>query len=239
MALVFSVSSSANSAGSQNPSQAITIDPGAGAGHMCLYVVSIVSLGASPTVTASSTATQPVQVGSSQIQAVPAPGFVHASLWKVDATSSDPSATVTFSSTVNGFWAVGQGVWSDAGLSPSIDVSAGTIAAAGATSVTCPSLTTTRANDWALYFLGGTCQSNLSTGPAGTTQRLNITSSVGVPAAIFDSNASVGGAGTGIGGGVFTASGTNANQAMAAFTVGLAPHSAAPASSGLLLTAFP
>jgi hypothetical protein len=242
MAISFSVGTTANSGGSQNATQAITIDPGANAGHTCLFVACVVPLNTNPvTMTASSTGTTPVQVGSTQTVALPAPGSVNTSLWTVACGASDPSAVVTFGIAEGGqagFWAVALGIWTETGGGPVIDVSGGAAAAAGAATVTCPTKTTGVAGDWAIYLTGGTYQvSGLTGSPASTSQRELVTSSVAVVAGIFDSNASVGGAGTSIGGGTFTTGGANANNGLTAFTVGLAPPSSGFTSSGGLALA--
>lgn len=241
MSIGFSVGNTANSASTQVASQAITIDPGAGTGHTCLFVACVVPLSASAAVmSATSTGTTPVQVGATQIQSVPAPGTVNVGVWKVIAGPSDPGATVTFSSTISGFWSVAQAVYFSTLGAPVIDVSGGTIAATGAASVTCPSLTTGVAGEWAIYLTGGTYEvSGLTGSPSGSTVRELVTSSSAVVAGIYDSAASVGGAGTAIGGGTFTTGGANANNALAAFTIGIRDPGTAPATSGLLLTAFP
>jgi hypothetical protein len=242
VAISFSTGTTANSGNSQNASQAITIDPGAGVGHTCLFVACVVPLNTNPvTMTASSTGTTPTQIGPTQQVVLPAPGTVNASLWKVTCTASDPSAVVTFGIAEGGqagFWAVALGIWTETGGAPVIDVSGGAAAAAGAATATCPVKSTGAAGDWAIYLTAGTYQvSGLTGSPASTSQRELVTSSVAVVAGIFDSNASVGGAGTSIGGGAFTTGGANANNGLTAFTVGLAPPSSGFTSSGGLALA--
>ena len=221
----FNTGATADSGSSQTASQAITIPAGVLAGDEVLFVATVVPISSSTgTVTVASTGTTPAQVGPAQNQSVPAtPATVTVTLWKMVAGSSDAGKVVTFTSTVNGFWSVSLGAWSGTAGASAIDVSGGTISAAAASTVTCPSLTTGVSGDWAIYLTGGSYELGTLAGPSGSTQREKNISAVSVSSAIFDSNASVGGSGTGIGGGIFDAGGTNTNNMLAAFTVGLAP----------------
>lgn len=147
----------------------------------------------------------------------------YATAWQRTATAGDPGSTftVSFSGTVGAtnqfWWAAVLAAYTGCAVAP-VDVASG--AAGLGSSVTLPTLLTTHANDWALYLGEVTTSGGGITGPVGATSRGNVTSAANVGAALFDSAASVGGSGTSIGGGTYTAA---AGSWFGCFTVGLAP----------------
>lgn len=157
------------------------------------------------------------------------------------ATSGDPGATLTVSESGSAAGTTWMDValvsYTGASTSSPIDVAAGAGIYSGS-GITCPSKTTGVANDWAVYLWNGAPGGSPGiTGPAGTTQRQNIVDAANVGAGIWDSDGSVGAAGTAIGGGTFTGGSSDWWQA---FTIGLAPPgSPPPLPSGLLMASFP
>ena len=149
------------------------------------------------------------------------------------ATSGDPGATLTVSETGSGagstWLAAAVASYTGGGGGSPVDVAGGNEATgSGGLQVTCPSLTTGVANDWAVYLGGGAPGSGSSfTAPAGTTQRQAVVSGAGIGAAIFDSGGTVGGAGTGIGGGSLGTASAGAAW-LTVFTTAIEPYTAPP-----------
>lgn len=220
----FNTGTAVSSGNTQATSQAITVPAGVLNGDLILVVASQVPLTGTTTdtISAASTGTAPVQVGSTQHVANSIPSNLNAAVFKVAAGASDAGKVITVSSTESGFWAVALAAYTGTAGASAIDVSGGTAAAAGASSVTCPAETTGVNGDWAIYLHAGADQNHTLTGPAGTTQRAQVIDvSSALTAAIYDSNAGAGNAGASIGGGTFSA-GVSTNNLLAAFTIGLA-----------------
>lgn len=168
----------------------------------------------------------PVTTGSNPEKSSSGSIYSYGYAYRRVATSGDPGATLTVSVTgaSGGPWLdVAIASYTGASTSSPVDVAGG--AEGNGPSLTCPSETTGVANDWAVYLgsgapgVGGTW-----TAPSGTTVRQQIVDGSGIGAIIADSNGSVGGAGTSIGGGTFTQNGNSGW--IQAFTIGLAPASA-------------
>jgi hypothetical protein len=143
------------------------------------------------------------------------------------ATSADPDASLTISETGSPsgstWWCVTLTSYTGASTDGTIDVAGGT-APAGQTStmVTFPAEMTSQANDWQILFSGGGNNGAGYVTPSGLTLRQNVQSSAGIYAVTYDTNAPAGGAGSSIGGQVFTPGAEASSTWIAAFTVGLA-----------------
>jgi hypothetical protein len=151
--------------------------------------------------------------------------------WRV-ATSGDPGASLTITETgspAGTTWmSVVLAAYTGASTSAQPDVSGGA-ESFNATSnpVTCPSETTGASGDWAVFLAGfGIGGGNTVTVPSGSTSRQNVLSGANTGAALSDSDASVGPAGTSIGGGTFTTGPSSSDVWWGAFTVGLQPPAA-------------
>ena len=221
----FRTAASANGGGVSQTSFPLAIPAGVQAGDVVWVVVhGFQNVSAVNTLQLSSTGTAPVQVGPQQ-QSPQASGFwADGAIFRFTASATDAGKTLTASFTDNrtALWAVALAAWSGSSSNP--DVSGG--AASGTSPLSFPAETTGIAGDWAIYLAAFGESTNASfTGPAGTTLRTS-TESGGVGAAIWDSNGSVGPAGTGIGGAAEQLSSTAATVWLTAFTVGLAPPSA-------------
>jgi hypothetical protein len=148
------------------------------------------------------------------------------------ATAGDQGATLTITesgSPAGATWmAVTMAAYTGASTSSPIDVAFGNNGQGTVSSQTPPSGATGAAGDWAVYLCcAGINAGTLGGGPG--TNRESVTSSVSIAARSNDSNGSVGGAGTTIGGGSsFTQAGSTANW-WSLFTIGLAPPGAAAA----------
>ena len=233
MAISFNTAASSNTGGVSQTSFTLTIPAGVHSGDVVWLVVhGFQSVSAVNTLQVSSTGTAPVQVGAQQ-QSPQASGFwADGAVFQFVASATDAGKVITASFTDNrtALWALALAAYAGASNSAPVDVSGGT--ATGTSPLTFPAETTTIAGDWAIYLAAFGESANASfTGPAGTTNRAS-TESGGVGAAIWDSNASVGGAGTGIGGAAFQLSSTAATVWLTGFTIGLAPPSTV-SSAGL------
>ncbi len=149
------------------------------------------------------------------------------------ATAGDPGATLTITETgspAGTTWlAAAAASYPGGGGGSPVDVAGGAEAfGSGGLQVTCPSLTTSAANDWAVYLGAGSPGAGSSfTAPAGTTQRQAIVSDAGIGAVIFDSNGSVGAGGTSIGGGQLGTASSGVAW-LTVFTVAAEPYTAPP-----------
>jgi hypothetical protein len=149
---------------------------------------------------------------------------IYGAVWSRTATGSDAGTTLTFAftgtpgSTDQFWWAIGLVAYTGAG---GIDVSAG---ASGLNDDTTPSASTGVSGDWAVYggAIGVNSGGTVTAGPAGTTLRTNA-NTAGVTCAIADTGASVGAAGTSIGGGSFADTSGGFGDWWDDFTIGLAP----------------
>ena len=224
MPVSFNTATSNNGGGVSQASLSLTIPAGVLAGDILLLAVhGFQNVSAVNTLQASSTGTTPVQV-STQQQSPLASGFwADGAIFRVVASATDAGKVLTasFADSRTALWALALAAYTGASGSSPVDVSGGT--ATGTSPLTFPAETTSIAGDWAIYLAPFAESTNASfTGPAGTTNRAS-TENGGVGCAIWDSNGSVGGAGTGIGGAAFQLSSTAATVWLTGFTAGLAP----------------
>lgn len=150
------------------------------------------------------------------------------------ATAGDPGATLTITETGSGagttWFSVSIEAYTGASTGGPIDV-AGSASGGVTDLVQCPGETTGVSGDWAIYMGGGGANGTgqLMVGPTGATSRQNTASTAGIASAIFDSNGSVGGSGTSIGGTsafeYLTSNHPNTGL-LNGFTIGLAPAGA-------------
>lgn len=137
------------------------------------------------------------------------------------ATAGDIGASITISESGSAaattWFAVALAAYTGANGSSPVDVLFGANTQA-VFSGTAPSGATVLANDWPIYADGGALNAGPLTGPG--TSRENVVSSALVCAAIDDGNGSVA-AGTTIGGGTWSGTGSSANW-FSMFTLGLA-----------------
>jgi hypothetical protein len=155
------------------------------------------------------------------------------------ATAGDPGATLTVSESGSAaattWFALALGAYTGAASSQP-DV-AGSVGANNVLTVTSPSETTVTASDWSIgMLLGGT--NGAPVGGLPSTSRQVVTSGSGITAGIWDSNGSVGGAGTSIGG-VTVHGGNNApNNTFSVFTIGIAPPGTAASAPEVFLSQY-
>lgn len=161
------------------------------------------------------------------------------------ATAGDPGATLTISesgSPAGTTWfCVSMESYTGASTTSPIDVAGGavTTGATNTLSITLPTKTTGVANDWAIYLLSGGLIAGASETISSGTIRRQLTDAAGIATALADSNGSVGAAGTSIGGNTWNITGQGAsNTWLSAFTIGLAPPSAAAAPPPSFITQF-
>lgn len=154
-------------------------------------------------------------------------------MWSRSASSGDAGDTLTFTftgtpgSTDQFWWSISAVAYTGAnGIDVIATPNAG-VNAAGVTIVTQPSVNTITSGDWELDVIAcGVMSGGALTGPpSGKTLRENI-NTAGIILGIADSNASVGGPGTSLGGGTFTAG--TLFEWWVAWTLGLAPVPVTP-----------
>lgn len=196
------------------------------------------SVNSAPTFSVSGPGGAWTQIGTNQLSTDSSANWVYGSTWYRVATSSDTAGTITLSqggipAATSGSAATAVATYTGASVTTPIDVSGGTaITGLSSAAVTCPTLTTTKAGDWAVYALdcfygvGATI-----TLPGGTTQREKANAGSGQIALICDSNGTVGSSGTVIGGGTFSNSNGAGSTYAAAFTIGLEPVPSTASSS--------
>lgn len=219
----YNTGTTANSGNTQLVNQPITIPAGVQAGEIVLVAVAHVSLTAAvSTLTASSTGTTPVIAGPQKnIINASAPATLNTAVFKFVAGAADAGKVITFSATTTGFWSISLVSYPGTAGLTAIDVIDGVPSAVGASSVTAPALTTGVNGDWQIQIAVGAFENGSATVSfSGGVQRQSIMSSASMLSAIWDSNGSVGNAGTAIGGAVFTA-GNNIANLLAAYTIGL------------------
>lgn len=146
------------------------------------------------------------------------------------AAAGDPGATLTFQSggglNYGGFSVV---AYHGADTSSQPDVASyGDSGGSSVPSFTAPGATTATAGDWALYCAGQSGGSGISGNP-GTLRQADASYNYAV---IADSNGSVGGSGTVIGGGAWT---DGSSGMFWGYTIGLKPAASLASPSGLLL----
>ena len=162
-----------------------------------------------PDVTISSTGTAP----SPLIAPVSNVGaFMTAGAWWCVAGAGDPGATLTVGTTTGANYSgVAVVAYSGASASQPDVVSSGFGAAS--TTFTTPAATTSAAGDWAVWYAGMSGSSSFSSSPGTERQTSSSNRSF-----VADSNGSVGGSGTAIGGGTWT---NGFFPAWVGFTIGL------------------
>jgi hypothetical protein len=235
--MAVSYNTGAISARASSGVQTVTIPAGVLAGDLMLAAVEVFDNGTGPTVAVTSTGTSFTQLGSQQ-KGGTASGFSsYGSVWYAVASGTDAGKVITATATTLGtttFTYVGVVAYSGTG-GGAPDVSGGT--AAGTSPLTFPSETTTESGDWAVYLapFGESAGGPFWTGPAGMTQRIEAEAS-GVALAVWDSNGSVGGAGTVIGGAGKTLSSTAGSIWFTGFTVGIAPAQANTRTAALTVS---
>lgn len=237
MAISFNTGAVADSASTQTTSQNITVPAGVLAGDVVLVLAQqVVLTSTASTFTASSTGTTPTAAGSPVTGTEALPAAVTGRVFWFAASATDAGKVVTITASASGFWSLALVAYTGASNTVPIDVISGAFGGANTTSVTCPTVSTGIANDWSVFLGGGAVENSTPlTVPAGSTSRENDDSSAQIGAAISDSNASVGAAGTNIGGGTFAAPGGSTNCILTAFTVGLAPPGAGGATPAPLV----
>lgn len=232
MTISFNTGTATSNGVSSVVSLALTIPAGVLAGDVIFIVFAAFNQIVTETVQASSTGTAPVLIGSSQNVAFSG-SDLHSAIFRVVAGASDAGKVIT-GSLVSGDtaqWAGALAAYTGASGTSPVDVQGAVTAAGASSTVTCPSEITGVANDWDIQVLGAAVGGAAYTGPAGFTQREKVVDAAsGAAAAIYDSNSSVGPAGTVIGGAAFANAGNN--SWWAGFTVGLAP----PAVPGPVLS---
>jgi hypothetical protein len=230
--------SSANTATSCN----ITIPAGVLAGDLMLLGIACFNeVASAPTITitgggGSWTLLSPMHDGTNPQAVNNGTLFNWAYVYYRVATAGDPGATLTVSeagSPAATTW-LSLVLVSYTGAASSQPDVAGSVGANNVLTVTSPSETTATANDWSAgMLLGGTNGAPVGGLPA--TSRQLITSGAGISAGIWDSNGSVGGAGTSIGGVTVHGGNNAANNTFGVFTIGLAP--APPPAAPVAVTA--
>jgi hypothetical protein len=224
MAIGFRASSAAGAtSSSQVSSQAVTIPASVAAGDVLVVLgVQVPISSVTPTLSIASTGTAPVAAAAQQSASESLPATLGARPWTVVCGAGDAGKVITVSSTTTGFWSVAVAAYTGVDNTNPVDVAGGAVTTGGNTgTVTCPSESTVTAGDWAVYLGGGAAEGATLTGPTGSTSReSSVASGIDVYAAVNDSNASAGAAGSSIGGGTFTTN-VATNSILAAFTIGL------------------
>lgn len=169
----------------------------------------------------------PMHTGANPEQAASGGGlYSYGYVYSKQAASGDPGATVTLTETgspsATTWWAVVLGVY--AGASTTQPDIAGASVVNNAVTGTSPAETTGVSGDWSVeMLLGGVGTTGTVGAPATLTTRESVVSGAGIAAVLADSNGSVGGAGTSIGGETWTGGNSSPNNTFALFTIGLAP----------------
>jgi hypothetical protein len=251
MAISYNTGTTAHVNNSGTSTGTFTVPAGVNVGDVVIvYVYAfVVTATVSGTVTLTSTATTPIAIGSTQSCHGAAITGMGEAFYFV-ATASDPGATLTFGATISGasayYFDVGLAAYSGASTVTPIDVNAETATFSNSNNGTntTQAATTNTAGDWQIQLIGnGPPNNNTYTVPGGLTLRASSSiSTSGVNAGLLlqfaDSNGSVGGAGTSIGGTSWTCGpGAAGNDWWTTFTIGLAP--AASSAFALPVTATP
>ena len=234
MAISFNTGTKGDSGGVAAASQTLTIPAGVLAGDVVIFVAAAFAGASGATLSASSTGTAPVLKRQAQTASF-AGNFLNGGYWEFIASATDTGKviTITLSGGTNPFWAAALGAWTGASSTAPVDVDGVNTATGASITDNCPALTTGVAGDWAVYMAAAGMPSQAINEPAATISRQKDTATSNICADICDSNASVGPAGTGIGGAAFTYSaGAAGNCWYVVFTVGLAPP-ASTSSTGL------
>ena len=233
MAISFNTGVSNDSGGGTAANVTLTIPAGVLGGDVILFVAEGFDAVSGATLSASSTGTSPILLDQNQTAGTNNGLFGNGAVWYFIASATDAGKviTITASGAMNPFWSASLAAYTGAA---SIDVHGGVAAESttGAATST-PALTTGVAGDWAIYLAGlgipagGT--SPAINEPSGTTSRQKHEASSSICSDICDSNASVGPAGTGIGGSgkQYSPSSPPGNTWYNLFTVGLSPAVAA------------
>jgi hypothetical protein len=239
VAISFNTAARADSGAVTAANVQLTIPAGVLAGDVVLVVASAFAGASGATLSASSTGTAPVLVDQAQT-ALFAGLFHNGGLWQFTASGSDAGKviTVTLSGGTNPFWSAVLAAYTGVNGAAPVDVHGVNTAAGSGITQNTPSLTTGTANDWAVQAAAVATPNNALTEPAGTTSRQKNIAASFIAADICDSNASVGGAGTGIGGGTYSVGAGNVWYVT--WTAGLTPAgvvTAIPAKSSPSVTA--
>ena len=146
----------------------------------------------------------PVGTGNNPALAQNGTIFSYGFLYYRVATSGDPGAALTITETGSAaattWFAVALGAYT--GFYTTAPIGHAGSASSLTNTVQCPAQTTTSANSWAVYAGGGGVNGSgtVGGGPSGATSREAVSSSAGIGASLFDSNASVGAVGASFGG---------------------------------------
>lgn len=236
MATAYRTFAQANSASSMVSSEAVTI-PAAVALGDALFLLFQAYSGSSgvSTLTVTSTGSTLTQLGSTVYESGGSSNL-NSSLWYVSASATDASKVITCHTSVSNYVNATLAAWSGPAVTGLIDASNIASSASLVSSVPAPAATTVQAGDWALYFAsicnasGGFSSCTLT---GGTVREANFGSASGITA-VGDSNGSVGGASTSIGG-----AGVHFNPSTTgiytAWTVALPPKSS-PAPRPLIVS---
>ncbi len=221
--MAISYNTGASSSGAQaGTSQTVTIPSGVLTNDVMILAVSVFDTVGTPALSVASTGNSWAQMGGTAPNNGTSSGYrQYSALFYCVAGSSDPNATVTVTNASgSGFWELSLVSYTGASTTNPIDVRTwyGPYGQNSVGTVNCPQLVTRANNEWAIY-IASNATNTATTGPSGSTQRQNAISGNGMTTAIFDSNGSVGNAGTTIGGGTFTGGVTT----WVAWTVGLVP----------------
>lgn len=181
------------------------------------------------TLTATSGHTWTVQGGGVIVTAANGGLNSLSKIWSRVATSGDAGDTLTFAFTGTPgspdqfWWDICLDAWTGAGA---VDVITQANSGNTQTLGPGPTIATGVAGDWAVQICAAVVSGsgNFTGIPSGTTQRSLVNANSGVNHSVVDSNASVGGAGTTIGGGTFVTSAQALNYVQ--WTIGISPAGA-------------
>ena len=234
MAISFVTGTSGDSANAAAASQTLTIPAGVLAGHVVILVACGFAGASGAVLSAASTGTTPT-LGDRNQTVISGGLFSNGGWWWFVASGTDAGKVVTFtlSGGTNPFWSAALAAYAGASNAAPIDVH-GAATAVNTSPVSTPALTTGVSGDWAVYMAAaGVAAASGFTEPASTTSRQLDRSTGNIVADIADTNASVGGGGTGIGGASAQyTSAVGGGNWWSVFTVGLAPAPAPGSGPG-------
>jgi hypothetical protein len=216
VAISFNTAAAGDSGGNPASSMTIAVPGGVLTGDVMLIIGTAFINNPSVTIAASSTATAPVLIGSEPTWASGGGYYWTTYAWYVIAGGSDAGATITLTPSVTSYLVGAMGAWTGASNAAPVDISGH--AHSNTSTFTFPSETTGVAGDWEVLL--ATAFHGVTTAPGSDTARVVHQATGAMLAVIYDSNGSVGGAGTSIGGETFATGGGNTTYA--GFTIGLA-----------------